>query len=199
MRLSSLILAATVLAAPAAAQQRRGPPAISPQGRQVVPTPPEPRTGRDSTVQAVSLLGRRVAEVRTGLEMLLRGRVEADGVMIERAESMANRCLAMARQAEVSRGMLCRGCLAAAQQRAVARYGEQLPGVARAGRACASRLGRLRGSGPPTPAVARALRAEAMPLNNRLVTALRAYEQRLRAVREEMGWARQGAVPTGSR
>lgn len=185
-RSSFLVLWAAALAAPVAAQRPAGAAPAASQQPQLTRDPP-PRTAYDSTVYAITALGTRVAEVRSGIELLRRAAFnEPDGSVLERADLMRTRCREMAAAAERGQQFICRGCQAPNVQGVLDAYRSQLPAVARLARSCAARLEQLRGGEPA--AAAAALRGEARPLSARLAEGLRPYEQRLEAVRRAFGW-----------
>jgi hypothetical protein len=149
----------------------------------------EPRTPFDTTRATLIEIARRVADLKSSLDMYRRAAFnEPDGALLENAGMFARDCRALAEAAEHGRRTLCRHCLAPSAQGPVDEYRAYLPTLARVGRQCAARVEQLR-SGRSAQAAAAGLRRDVLPANNRVVDGLRPYEARLQQVRIAFGWA----------
>ena len=155
-----------------------------------------PLTPDDTTRELIIDVGRRVADVRTGIELYRRAAFNSpDGELLEDANIFARSCRDLAETAERARRSMCRQCLSPTAQRATEGYRAYLPALARMARDAEARVRQLaaRDSG------AARLRRDVLPANNRIVAGLRPYEARLHQVREAFGWTATTGTPTPRR
>jgi hypothetical protein len=155
------------------------------------PLPAAPRSASpayDSVVSAVSQIGVAVAEVKSGLELYRRASFnEPDGELLRWAEQFGRSCRQLTQTVERQQPKLCSNCLPTDAQRAIDRYRAYMPTLARMGRDCGTRLQRTSASTPADSVPAR-LRRDARPVGNKVVEAIRPYEDRLQQVRIAFGW-----------
>lgn len=154
--------------------------------------PAQPRTAYDTTREMIIDVGRRVADVRTGIELYRRAAFNApDGAVLEDANLFGRSCRDLAEIADRARRGMCRQCLSPSAQRAVESYRAYLPILARMARDAEARVRQL----ATRDSSATRLRRDVLPANNRVVSGLRPYEARLQQVRVAFGWTAPG-TPT---
>jgi hypothetical protein len=177
MNLFPLIAAAALAQAPSA----QSPGLVLPGGR-------PPANAYDSTVRALAVVGQRVAEVKSALGQFRRAAFNGqDAQVVQWGDTLAQRCRQLNEQAAGAQRTLCRGCLNARRQASVEEYRAVLPRVGLMARGCDTTLRQLRRDS--AAATARNYRREVRNIGNRIVLALRPYEERLARVRDAFGWS----------
>ena len=149
------------------------------------------------TRQAITDVGRAVAEARGGHERLRRAVFNfADAQVLERAREMQQRCRELVTIAQAAPGRLCRSCYAASAQRAIDAYRiTGLPSVGRVGTRCVNQLTQdLRARN-----AAAAVRASIRIIGQTVAAGLMPYEAKLRDVRIAFGLESPATAPARRR
>jgi hypothetical protein len=141
-------------------------------------------SAREATRQAITDVGRGVAEARSTHELLRRVVFNSsDAQVVDKARQMQQRCRELGTIVRSATGRLCRSCYPAAVQRAIDAYRTGLPGVGQVGTRCANQLTQdLRARN-----VAAAVRASIHIVGETLNGGLQPYEARLLDVRRVFG------------
>jgi hypothetical protein len=155
------------------------------------PTSPTADSARAATRQAITDVGRGVAEARSTHELLRRAVFNnGDAEVVERAQQMRQRCRELATIVQSATGKVCRSCFSAVAQRAVDGYRAGLPAVGQIGTQCVNQFTRdLRAADP-----AAAVRASIRVIGQAMSGGLMPYEARLLEVRRAFGLV----VPPGA-
>jgi hypothetical protein len=190
----------TILLALAALQQppqqpapaRRASPAVTaPQAESPAAgmQPKTLRTAFDSTVAAVSDIGVKVSEVRSGYDVFRMSVFnQSDGAVAERAQQLGGACRAVIAAIQTGARTMCRSCVAGQNhQAALDQWRATLPGVQRTAQQCATRMPGA--TARPTAAQIASLRKDVRTIGSQLIAGLTQYEQRLNTLRVAMGWA----------
>jgi len=188
----ALLLAATVAQQPRTPARRPEPVtrspanlAPSPNGT-VAPQDPPPTNAYDSTLSAVVLVGRAVAEVKAELDRyLMTSRRQASGEVLESSQALHTRCQDLAAAARRAPRLMCRHCLSRQAQPAFDGYRAYLPSLSQVGDRCATTLQRMRGRDPESSV--QKLKTQAHTVSEPLITGLRQYEAKLTPVRQALG------------
>lgn len=153
-------------------------------------------SARAATRQAITDVGRGVAEARSTHELLRRAVFNSsDAQVVERAQQMQQRCRELVTIVQSATGRLCRSCYAAVAQRAIDAYRTGLPAVGQVGTRCVSRLTQdLRARN-----AAAAVRASIRIIGEALAGGLRPYEARLLEVRRAFGLVAPPGAPARRR
>lgn len=154
---------------------------------------PTPATAFDSTKDAISAMGRAVADVKSGLDVYRRAAFNSpSGDLLFAADYLFRACRTLEVVAKQTPQRLCPRCGDRAFQSALADYRAVMPEVSRTGARCASQLGRLTRSQDST--AAHGLRRAVRVITDEIVRGLMPYERGLAAVRVAAGWAPSPAV-----
>lgn len=156
--------------------------------RPVAQRPVPPASSRDSAInatrQAITDVGRSVADLRTAHDALRRAVFNfPDAVVIERGQGMRQRCQDLTAMARGAAGRVCRNCFSAAVQPSINGYRAGLPNVEQVGTRCASQLAQFLRAQKPAEAVRRNIWA----VGRTVVEGMVPYENRLHAVRQALG------------
>jgi hypothetical protein len=158
---------------------------LQPPGRVGMPGQDTQGASFDSTRDLVAAIGRRVADVRSSLELFRRAVFNStDAEVLSTAARFRIRCHALDSAALVVPRKMCRHCAERSVQSALDGYRAILPSVSRVGAECATRLARLsRGA-----RAAERLRRNVRVVGNAIVEGLVPYERRLQILRVAAGW-----------
>ena len=153
-------------------------------------------SARSATRQAITEVGRGVAEARSTHELLRRAVFNsADAQVVERAQEMQQRCRELATIVQSATGRLCRSCYSAVAQRAIDAYRMGLPAVGQVGTRCVNQLTQdLRARN-----AAAAVRASIRAIGQALTGGLQPYEARLLEVRRAFGLVVPSSAPARRR
>lgn len=169
-------------------QQQPQPRPVPTQAQVHQAVTPIPHNAFDSTVDAVSDIGTKVAEVRSSYELYRRAVYnEPDGAVLQRATGYEAKCRALATAALQAHAHITPHSVGAEIRPAIVRYREYLPSLSRVGTTCANRMQQLKTRGNEG-VVATALRNDVQTQGNQLVQGLAPYEERLHELRVAMGW-----------
>lgn len=153
-------------------------------------------SAREATRQAITDVGRGVAEARSTHELLRRAVFNSsDAQVVEKAQQMQQRCRELVTIVRSATGRLCRTCYPAAAQRAIDAYRAGLPAVGQVGTRCANQLMRdLRARD-----AAAAVRASIRIVGEALTSGLFSYEAKLLDVRRVFGLVGSQTAPARRR
>ncbi len=164
-------------------------------GRAVAPVPGQQSTAFDSAREQVAEVGRRVADVKSGLELYRRAVFNSpDAEVLSSATGLRGACQALDTTAARAARQLCRSCASRPVQTAFNSYRAVLPSVRQVGAQCAARLARARGD-----RAAEQLRHDVRVVGNAIVRGLVPYERRLQVLRVAAGWAPRPQQPARAR
>jgi len=156
------------------------------------PTTPAGDSARSATRQAISDVGRGVAEARSTHELLRRAVFNStDAQVVEQARGMQQRCRELVTIVQSATGKLCRSCFSAIAQRAIDAYRAGLPAVRQVGTRCVNQLAQDQRSRDAATAV----RASIHTLGQVLTEGLMPYEAKLLEVRRAFGLVVTPNVP----
>lgn len=149
-------------------------------------------SARSATRQAITDVGRGIAEARSTHELLRRAVFNSgDAQVVERAQQMQQRCRELVTIAQSAAGRLCRSCYAAVAQRAIDGYRAGLPAVRLVGTRCVNQLTRDQRARNAAAAV----RASIHTVGRVLTEGLMPYEARLLEVRRAFGLVGPSSAP----
>jgi hypothetical protein len=153
-------------------------------------------SARSATRQAITDVGRGVAETRSTHELLRRAVFNGtDAQAVERAQQMQQRCRELVTIVQSATGRICRSCYVAVAQRAINVYRTGLPSVGHVGTRCVNQLTQdLR-----TRNAAAAVRASIRIIGQALAGGLQPYEARLLEVRRAFGLVAPPSAPARRR
>lgn len=144
-------------------------------------TPQASDSVQAATVQAITEVGRSVADMRSAHEFLRRAAFnQTEPMVVERAQQMQQRCRDLTTVARAAVARVCRRCFAAAAQRALNAYRGVLPSVGQVGTRCANQLGQMLRARDPAAAV----RRNVWSITRTIVQGLLPYEARVQEVRQ---------------
>jgi hypothetical protein len=156
------------------------------------PTDPAAESARAATRQAITDVGRGVAEARSTHELLRRAVFNSpDAQVVERAVQMQQRCRELVTIAQAATGRLCRSCFSAVAQRAIDAYRAGLPEVRQVGTRCVGQLTLDQRARNAPAAVRASIRTIGRLMNEGLV----AYEARVLEIRRTFGLISPPAAP----
>jgi hypothetical protein len=137
-----------------------------------------------ATRQAITDVGRGVAEMRSTHELLRRAVFNSSNAQVlDQAHAMQQRCRELVTIARSAGGRVCRSCFAGAVQRTIDAYRAGLPAVGQVGTRCVNQLAQqLRARDP-----AAAVRAGIHAIGSTVTTGLFPYEAKLLDVRRAFG------------
>lgn len=148
----------------------------------------------DSTTALVVTVASSVAEVKSNLDLFRRAVFSGpDGDVLTSASPFEQHCQQLRAAALTASRKICRHCGSPDVQRALEGYRRAMPGLARAGAGCSSRIARLLVA-PSQHDAAVALRHDFRAIGQPIVDAIIPYEARLRVLREATGWAHAPVV-----
>lgn len=134
--------------------------------------------------QAIMDVGHRVAEVRSGHDLLRRAAFNlGDAMVVQRTQELQRNCQGLRDVARAAVPRLCRNCFGASTQRAIDAYRGVLPGVSRLGVRCTTRLAQFLRAKVPAAEARRGIGS----VTRTLVEGLAPYEARLEDVRRSFG------------
>lgn len=147
-------------------------------------------SGQAVTRQAITDVGRGVAEARSSHDLLRRAVFNSrDAQVVERAQQMQQRCRELTTIVRSATGKVCRSCWGATAQRAINGYRAALPSVGQLGTRCVNQIARdLRAANP-----AAAVRASIRTVSQMVTRGLDPYEAKLLEVRRAFGLVAQPA------
>jgi hypothetical protein len=152
---------------------------------------------REATRQAITDVGRGVAEARSTHELLRRAVFNSsDAQVVDKAQRMQQRCRELVTIVQPATGQVCRSCYPAAVQRTIDAYRTGgLPSVRRVGTRCVNQLTQdLRARN-----AAEAVRASIRIIGQAFTGGLQPYEARLLDVRRAFGLVTPAPAPARPR
>jgi hypothetical protein len=182
--MTPFVLAVALVLQQQVAPQRPSTQRPSTPSRPTAVAPAPDTSAQTATRQAITDVGRGIAEARSNHELLRRSVFNgSDTQVLEQANAMQQRCREIATIAQSATGRVCRRCFAAAVQRVIDAYRAVLPGVGQVGTRCVNQLAQdLHARGP-----AAAVRANIHALGRSLTSGLYTYEAKLLEVRKAFG------------